>query len=192
MIKKYQKKLSHREMQNYNLKKAQVSGEFIISILNGLHDFKNEALKLLEKYGIKDPKKEEWHSFKLWLKVIEELGKEIGPTRLYILGTTFLENNEMLNHYDLEKGLNFISGIYRKNHKDGNIGAFKLINFNNENREAEMMSDTPYPCDFERGIIMYVANKFNPKNNKNLLVVHKDLKTCRKRGIDYCIYLIKW
>ncbi len=131
MIKKYQKKLSHREMQNYNLKKAQVSGEFIISILNGLHDFKNETLKLLEKYGIKDPKKEEWHSF-------------------------------------------------------------KLINFNNENREAEMMSDTPYPCDFERGIIMYVANKFNPKNNKNLLVVHKDLKTCRKRGIDYCIYLIKW
>jgi len=179
-------------MQNYNLEKAQISREFIIGTLNGLHDLKNEALKILEKCGIKDPKKEEWHSFKLWLKFIEELDKEIGPTRLYILGTTILENDEMLSNYDLEKGLYFIDEFYQKNHKDGNIGTFKLINFNNENREAEMMSNTPYPCDFERGIIMYVVDKFNPKNNKNLWVVHKDLKTCRKRGIDYCMYLIRW
>jgi hypothetical protein len=172
---------------------GEVLGEFVLEILNRLYDLKSDTIKILKKYGIQDLEEIKWYPFEDWIRGFREISKEIGPTRLYIMGTGISENIEEPVPIDsLKKAFDLSNRIYQKKHRKIEFGKFELLNFDDVKREAEIMSDTPYPCDFERGIIMGMANKHRPYDSKNIWVVHKDFRECRKKGFERCKYFIKW
>jgi hypothetical protein len=173
--------------------KGEVLGEFVLEILNRLSDRKKESIKILQKYGIQETEKTKWHPFECWIRGFKEISKEIGPTRLYILGTEVSVNIEAPIAIDsLKKAFDSLDGIYQRKHRNAEFGKFKLLTFDDLKREAEIMSDTSYPCDFERGIIMGLTNKYRPSDSQGVWVVHKDFRSCRKNGLDNCKYFIKW
>jgi hypothetical protein len=55
-------------------------------------------------------------------------------------------------------------------------------------RSGVMVCHTPYPSDFDRGIVAGVARKFRA----DATVVLDKSKPTRKRGADSCSYLIAW
>ena len=55
-------------------------------------------------------------------------------------------------------------------------------------RSGVMVCNTPYPSDFDRGIVAGVARKFRP----NATVVIDETKPSRKRGAHSCSYIIAW
>lgn len=48
------------------------------------------------------------------------------------------------------------------NHRNGEIGYYKLISINLKANTAIMNCKNPYPCNFDRGIITTMARKFRP------------------------------
>jgi hypothetical protein len=58
------------------------------------------------------------------------------------------------------------------------------------NNEIEIKCDNPYPCDFDKGIVMQMANRFRPSNAR-AKIVH-DESGCRKNGDESCIYRVTW
>lgn len=58
-------------------------------------------------------------------------------------------------------------------------------------REAKMVCQNPYPCDFDRGIIEGMARKFRPTGS-TVQIAHNDAAPCRKKGAQSCEYIIKW
>ncbi len=177
---------------SYN-EKAEVLSDIILAFLDSSGDFKNIASEILEKYGMKDLKLSEWYPFKKWLEAFKEISEKVGPTILYIAGTRVSEKMKWPHNIDsLQKGLESLDAIYHSYHRYNNIGNYEVLIFDSEKREAEIKSDTSYPCDFDRGIIISAVNRYRPKDARRILVVHKDLRSCRKKGINDCIYLIKW
>ncbi len=173
--------------------KGEVLGDAILEFLNYTFDFKNAAQEILEKYGIKDPNRGEWYPLKAWLEAFGEISEKMGPTTLCILGTRIFENMKWPSGIDgLQKGLESLDATYHSYHRNGKIGNYKLLGYDSEKREAKILSDTPYLCDFERGIVMSVVNKFKPNDAGRIWVVHENLRSCRKRGLNNCTYLIKW
>ncbi len=181
-------------MQNIRKdEQGEVLGEFVLEILNRLYGRNKESIKILRKYGIQETEATKWYPFEDWIRGFKEISKEIGPTGLYILGTEVSENiGAQINIDSLKKAFDSLNGVYQKKHRNAEFGKFKLLNFDDVNQEAEIMSDTSYPCDFERGIIMGLTNKYRPYDAKNVWVVHKDFRSCRKNGLDNCQYFIKW
>ena len=55
-------------------------------------------------------------------------------------------------------------------------------------RKVTLVCDNPYPCDFDRGIITAVAQRFE----RAARVTHDDHAACRKTGASSCTYHVTW
>ena len=55
-------------------------------------------------------------------------------------------------------------------------------------RGGVMVCETPYPSEFDRGIITGTARRWRP----TVEVTLDESKPTRKRGADSCTYLVKW
>jgi len=172
---------------------GEVLGDVILEFLNYADDFRDVALEILEKYEIRNPKRGEWYSLKPWLKAFGEISEKMGPTTLHILGTRISENMNWSPEIDsFQKGLDSLNVIYHSNHRGAKIGNYRLLSHDSEKREVKILCDTPYPCDFERGVITSIVFRVRPLDAGKIWVVHEDLRSCRKKGANSCTYLIKW
>jgi hypothetical protein len=78
------------------------------------------------------------------------------------------------------------------NHRNGEIGYYKLTDYNQKLRLASMECKNPYPSDFDKGIIATMCRKFKPGD---ALVVNVELdknEPSRINGADQCTYKISW
>jgi hypothetical protein len=125
------------------------------------------------------------------LDSLQEISLKIGPKSLFAIGKAIPSNAQFPPDINtIEKALASIDIAYHMNHKNGEIGHYKLIKA--EGRTAKMVCDNPYPCDFDRGIIEAMAQKFKPADSIMAFVEHDDTQPCRKKGADSCTYLITW
>ncbi|MEN8904960.1 MAG: hypothetical protein ABF289_03275 [Clostridiales bacterium] len=169
---------------------VEVNGETVLSIVNGVGIFKKQALEILKRNGIENPKAGEWHSQQSWLNAFKEISEKIGSKSLFSIGKAIPENANFPPNIDtIQKALTSIDMAYHMNHRNGDIGNYKFVEVN-EN-EAKIICDNPYPCDFDRGIIESMAKKFKPEDSIMTFVEHEN-GSCRKNGEDSCTYIITW
>lgn len=186
-------------------KKAEVNGETVLSIVSGMEMFKKEALEILKKNGIDDPKPGQWYSQQAWLDAFKTISEKLGISTLFLIGKKIPENAQWPKEIDaIQKALPSIDVAYHMNHKIGNeplfnpqTGAMKegIGHYGFEltgPKSAKMVCNNPYPCDFDRGIIEAVAQKFKPADSIGISVKHDDSQPCRKKGKDSCTYLVTW
>ncbi len=83
-----------------------------------------------------------------------------------------------------------IDVAYHMNHKNGEIGDYKFKA--TDAHGGKFVCKNPYPCDFDKGIIEAMANKFKPSDSLAVLVEHDPKCDCRKTGGDSCTYNVSW
>lgn len=89
---------------------------------------------------------------------------------------------------NIEKGLAAIDVAYNMNHRNGDIGFYKLVSHDPVAKKIIMNCKNPYPCDFDRGIIITMARKFKTSVEVKL----QPGKPHRKEGADESWYEVTY
>ncbi len=183
---------------------AEVNGQTILSVLDGMPGFETTARKILKDHGIDAPTPDSWYPQQSWLDAFKHIALKVGDAVLTNIGKKIPENAEWPPHVNsIVTALESIDIAYHMNHKakgkilfdpatgavgDG-IGSYKyeLLAENS----VKMTCKNPYPCSFDRGILKAIAEKFKPLGYK-LAFKENVAKSCRKQGDHYCTYLITW
>lgn len=185
----------------------EVNGQTVWSVVDGFGAFTlvgseflaTEGIGRLERDGTFELDRDAWYPREAWLRAFERIGRTIGSFALFQIGAT-IPNNAAFPPWvvDVDSALRSIDIAYHMNHRrngepmfnpatgmmlDG-IGhyAFERV----DRTLARIHSNTPYPCDFDRGIVSAMATKFDAK--ASLSHVSSE---CRMRGGSTCTYAVQ-
>ena len=168
---------------------VEVNGQTVLSVIDGMGTYKDLAKNILRKQNIDHVVETDWYSQQAWLDAFEEISRSIGSNTLYMIGTKVPENAKFPPEIDsVEKALISIDMAYNLNHRGGDIGKYSYERI--DDRSGRMVCLNPYPCDFDRGLIKAVGEKFS--NGAPVSVTHDNSCGCRKKASDSCTYNIRW
>ncbi len=170
--------------------KVEVNGETVMTTVNAFPDFMRIlAIEMLESKGITKLKPGLWYSQKAWLDSFKEISEKFGSNTLFEIGKGIPTNAKFPSEVDsLEKGLESIDIAYHMNHRNGEIGYYKVISHDQTKRTIVMQCKNPYPCDFDRGIITAIGRKFKPDVEVKL----DESRPSRKSGAEDSWYIITY
>jgi hypothetical protein len=169
---------------------VEVSGESVISFLEGVGMWAPSAQKLLNENGIKDPVAGEWYSQQAYLNGFKQVAQKTGPAVLRNIGRTVPEHAKWPPQINsIESGLSSINVAYHMNHRKGNIGNYTATKVNP--KLITMVCDDPYPDSFDFGLIEYVAKKFS-KPGERVAVKIDESKPQRDKGAESTTYIVEW
>ncbi len=169
---------------------VEVNGETVLSVVNGMGAMKAMAKGILETKGIRDPKPGQWFKQQAWLDAFKQISSSVGPNTLSQIGQKIPENAQFPPSIDtVEKALNALDVAYHMNHRGGEIGHYSYKADGPDKGTLECAN--PYPCDFDRGLIVSLAKRFAPKG-RIVKVTHDDSKPRRKKGDESCTYHVTW
>jgi hypothetical protein len=164
---------------------AQVSGGDVLSMLAATGAFRKTAEQLLADRGIANVQPDAWYSLVGYAAAMHDLEQRVGPNAVFRIG------KEIPNHIELPPGLETFEKVaasfgsaFAMNHRNaGNGGIDYEITAPDS---ATIVSGTPYPCDFDRGVILGFFQK--------LLHVaphyHHDNLLCKKKGAAVCVHYV--
>jgi hypothetical protein len=184
---------------------VEVNGEAVLSVVDGMGMFRTRALNILAKHGISEPKAGEWYPQQAFLDSFRAISETIGTVTLAAIGRKIPDNaNFPPDLDDIEKALKGIDVAYHMNHRLAEEPLFNprtgkmregIGHYGYERiaeKEVRMVCNNPYPCDFDRGIIEAMAQRFKPAGCLFVNVRHDDAAPCRKKGADSCTYHVEW
>jgi hypothetical protein len=170
--------------------KVEVIGEAMTPFYEGVGFFAPTAKKMLAENGIDNPKPGVWYSQQAYLNGMKAIAGKTGPMVLKSIGKSTLEHAKWPpNVKTVEAGLGSIDVAYHMNHRNGNIGNYKLKIINP--RLMHMVCDTPYPDYFDFGIIEAVATKFCKPGEKVRIKIDES-KPQRDKGAESTTYIVEW
>jgi hypothetical protein len=185
---------------------VEVNGQTVLSVVDGMRAFSDTAKAILASRGIADPQPGQWYRQQNWLDAFQEISERIGPGTLFSIGQTIPQNAEFPPEIDnIVAALSAINVAYHMNHRIGDKVLFDPTNGtihegighyifepNPEGKqEGIMRCPNPYPCDFDRGIIQAMADRFKPLGSGRARVEHAE-GDCRKHGAEACTYNVSW
>jgi len=152
--------------------------------------------------GMISVKNEEWYDAQAYLNAWKRISSEVSEHILENAGRAAPEKAEFPPHMrNIEMALRSVDIAYHMNHKKNGvpmydpmtgqmtegIGHYRYERTAGKN-EIVMTCDTPYPCAFDRGLLLALARRFQP----NAKLTHDPAGLCRKRGGEHCRYFITW
>jgi hypothetical protein len=169
---------------------TEVNGETVLAIVDGAV-MKDKVHKMLEKHGISSPEPGRWYAQQALLDVFREIAENIGPRMLHAIGSRIPDNAKFPSGIaSVEEALEAIDIAFHMNHRNGDFGRYKLQTV--EEHHCQMICSTPYPCDFDRGIIQSMAMRHLPRTSILVYVEHAHNSGCRKNGDAKCVYDVTW
>ncbi|MBU1118825.1 hypothetical protein KKH43_03015 [Patescibacteria group bacterium] len=183
----------------------EVNGQTVYAVVDGMGTAKEMGMRILSENGIDDPVPNEWYSQEEWLSAFKQIAENIGPHTLFAIGRSIPKNAEFPSEIDdIEKALASIDVAYHMNHKidgepmfnekDGSMkeGIGHYTFKKTGDKQAEVICDNPYPCDFDKGIVKEMAQRFKPEDSLLVKVEHDETDECRKKGDKVCTYTVTW
>ncbi len=191
-------------------KNIEVNGQTVYAIVDGFRVIKALAYKHLSDAGIGDVEKDgsvkirldAWYSQEAWLKAFESISKGVGSSVLFQIGLSIPKNAKFPPWVkDVESAIQSVDIAYHMNHRKSGkelfdpasgkmtegIGHYGYKKVDGENLIISEC-ENPYPCDFDMGILTFMAQKFQP----DAVVRHDDSKPCRKKGSSNCTYIVQY
>ena len=188
----------------------EVNGESLGATVDAFKQYPAVVSKYLVKYdlvktvnGKPEPiDRSAWYPFDKWLAAYQQIAKEIGINSLYTIGKKIPENAAFPPHLtDIRSALGSVDIAYHLNHRKNGapmfdpatgvmlegIGHYRTQFFGNE-RRATVVCEEPYPCEFDRGLITALANRFEPMAK----TLHDNSAPCRKKGESSCTFQVSW
>lgn len=183
----------------------QVNGTTIMAVVDGMGAFQAVAVRILADAGLShvEPSPTVWYSQQAWLNAFKTIAVEIGDSTIFLIGQKIPENAVFPPEIDsTEKALAAIDVAYHMNHRNARgqvlfdpahpgemlegIGHYRFEPVGKN--ETRMVCENPYPCHFDRGIIVAMASRFC----RHAQVDHADEEPCRRRGAESCTYQVTW
>lgn len=170
---------------------VEVRGEVVLAILDSMQHISNEALTLLGRQGITDPRPNAWFPLGALLAAFADLVRDKSGTLLFSIGHKIRQNARMPADYDsLTQALSGIDEAYHLNHRGGEIGHYL---FDEQGRQhVTMISTSLYPCEFDRGVLSGFASASRPLGVDKIYVNHAQDSPCRGAGGASCTYHVTW
>lgn len=188
----------------------EVYGAAIELMLNGFRILPSVSLTYLAKYGLASAgangkpefDRNRWHSQTSWLNMFEAISNEIGPNTLSEIGRQVGATSVGLpSPKDIFAKMRTIDLSYHAAHRrdgvpmyDPTTGAM-LEGIGHYSCTLQLASktiisvcETPYPCDFDLGMIGATASQSEPRAK----TIHDNRAACRKNGADSCTYITTW
>lgn len=170
--------------------KTEVLGEIVCSFVDTMGAFKGLAREILAANGIPDPKPNLWYSQRAWRDALNEIAKKIGPNTLFQIARQIPAGARIPPEFDtLEKAFQNLDDAYQGTHRGGEVGHYRVIERGEKSLKVECT--TPYPCDFDRGIVAGLAHRFEGENPL-LDIHHETYAPCKKQGDAVCVYSVHW
>lgn len=163
---------------------ATVSGGNILSMLAAMGPFRRRGEQILEENGIPDVEAEGWYPLTAYVAALRAIGQKMGPNTLFQVG------RQIPNHVALPPGIDTFEKVlasfgmaFDMNHHGAQPGAitYELIS----PRTASITTGTPYPCDFDRGVIVGFFQKLL---DTRVTVEAIENAPCKARGGETCTY----
>jgi hypothetical protein len=171
----------------------EVQGQSFIAILQGMDVVQARALRMLAEQGISPPiESEGWYPMPVLLAALQSIIEQIGPATVKGIGRRVPSTAPFPRDIQtLEQALRSIDTAYHTTHRGrGHIGAYRY-HAGPGPRSARIVSDTPYPCDLEMGLVESLADRFRPPDALGMRLEHGP-SSCRKRGDKDCTYQLSW
>lgn len=165
---------------------ATVSGGNILSMLAAMGPFRRRGEQILGEYGIHEVTPEAWYPLRAYVDSLQTIGEKMGPNTLFQIG------RQIPHHVLLPPGIDTFEKVmasfgmaYDMNHRGVKQG---VIPFSiTDSRHGTITTGTPYPCDFDRGVIQgFFAKLLSTRPTVNPV----EGKPCKARGGETCTYEI--
>ncbi len=169
---------------------VEVSGDIALILIDTLGAFRAIAQDILAGRGLSDPKPHRWYPLRGFLESIDAIATQVGPNTVTQIGRKIPEKGFYPPGVDtLDEVLPALDAAYKACHRGGDIGSydFAFIGL----ASGTMTCRTPYPCDFDRGLLESLAHRFEPPGSF-VHVRHDDEAPCRNRGGLSCTFAIDW
>ncbi|MDR1867771.1 MAG: hypothetical protein LBQ77_05860 [Treponema sp.] len=187
----------------------EVNGSTVFSIIAGLGYFTNLSRRYFSQVGIGTVINKQlhvdlngWYPQAAWLEAFENIANQVGDRVLFNIGLSIPAHAQFPPWVkDIHSAIQSIDVAYHLNHRKNGKELFNLktgfmaegighYGYSKGLKENQIISisNNPYPCAFDHGIITAMAQKFNPFAT----VTHDDMAPCRKKGADTCTYNIAW
>lgn len=169
---------------------VEVQGDVVLAFVNAMGAFRGIALGILADNGIKDPQSHLWYSQQAWLDAFRTIALEVGPNTLYQIGRQIPRQA----HYPpgvehIDEVFENLDSAYKLSHRGGEVGFYQFEPLGL--RAGRMTCFTPYPCDFDRGLIHSLLERFAPADSL-LDVRHETPGPCKRDGADLCVFQLTW
>jgi predicted hydrocarbon binding protein len=164
---------------------ATVSGGNILSMLAAMGPFRRRGETVLQEHGIGEVDVEAWYPLGEYVKALREIGQRMGPNTLYQIG------RQIVNHVALPPGIDSFEKVlasfgqaFDLNHRGVSSGAitYRMTS----DRTASITTATPYPCEFDRGVI---HGFFQKLLGLRVTVEHAD-GACKNEGAPCCTHYV--
>lgn len=165
---------------------ATVSGGNILSMLAAMGPFRKRGEGILQENGINEVTPDGWYPLAAYVLSLRAIGEKMGPNTLFQIG------RQIPNHVPLPPGMDTFEKVlasfgiaFDMNHRGATPGT---ITFDMKNpRVATIKTGTPYPCDFDRGVI---AGFFQHLLRVRPLVEPVAGEPCKGKGGETCSYAV--
>jgi hypothetical protein len=164
---------------------ATVSGGNILSMLAAMGPFRKRGEAILADHGITEVDVEQWYPLRPYVAALLMIGQKMGPNTLLQIG------KQIPNHIPLPPELNTFERVagsfgpaFEMNHRGASGGiTFQMTS----DRSALITSGTPYPCEFDRGVIQ---GFFQVLLGARVTVTHDEAGGCKNEGSETCTHLV--
>lgn len=155
-------------------------------MLAAMGPFRRRGEQILEEHGIRDVAREEWYPLARYVESLEMIGEKMGPNTLFQIGRQIPNHVAMPPGIDtFEKVLASFGMAFDLNHRGVRPNAITYTIRDADLRQGVIVTGTPYPCDFDRGVI---AGFFAKLLNARPVVFPQEKAPCKSRGGETCTY----
>ncbi|HEX8700929.1 MAG TPA: hypothetical protein VF815_18940 [Myxococcaceae bacterium] len=171
--------------------RIEVRGQGVLSLIDAMALFREHAQKILDSHGLTVVDDKQWYPLKRVLDALHLIEEKIGPNTLKAVGRN-IPGRVLLppNITTVEQALGTLDVAYKMNHRSqGYTGSYGYLAL--APRSGQIISDSPYPCSFDEGLLEGVSERFRPRDSIWLRIEH-DGRGCRKNGAASCTYRVTW
>jgi hypothetical protein len=164
----------------------------ILVTLSALGLFKESALRILADLGVTKLEPDRWYSQRAYVQFFEILSERTGPSTLYLNGRKVAENVALPRDIDsLEKLFRALNSIYQQGRRHCNPDEgwrYERI----DEQSARMTIISPYPDEYERGVLEGFARKYKPPDAAHVRVEYEPSQPRADAGGDRTVFLVTW
>ena len=169
----------------------EVSGAIALAMVKGMRGLRKRHRQMLDRHGLDAPNPDQWYPQDDVLAVFEAIAADAELLTYCEMGTQVAHDADFPPEVEsIEQALSHADALHRDNHRGRQVGSYTFQK-TGENT-GTILCNTPYPCDFDRGLVEGIARRFRPDGAWNVTVRHDGSAPCRKRGDDGCGFVVAW
>lgn len=187
----------------------EILGAAVMATVGGFGPLRSIVERMLCRYGLfPDPRHtdagvaqiDRWYPQQTWLDALLEVDTRYGTEILFNIGAE-IPNNAVfpVSPVDAHTAVKSIDVAYHLNHRRGGQLMYDAAtqtmlegigHYGYERLGAgHILStcETPYPCEFDFGIVATMARRFEPR-----AIIEHVGSQCRRQGAQACTYSLRW